>query len=233
MSCEQRENGKFTFKKTGYTQIMRATRNMFQALDNFNYEIALCLYNTLNESKIKKNKKASYEFIQSQISNNMYMDYNQEYRRILKKSVMVENTYCFEIDHVCINMALNEIFRNENNTRLKPRRSAYPKLTNKDKSFIREFNDLIWISFKEEDYSFEWTVRQGNKTVNDANNHYITGIFFKIVSEYNWKIGERGETVSVVENFDDNPCANDTVSETTRYYEKLSKKKSNSKKKYH
>ena len=99
-----------------------------------------------------------------------------------------------------------------------------PKLTNKDKSFHKAFNDLIAITFEAESKTFEWSVRSGNRTVDAADCHYVTKVLFKIVREYDWKIGERGETVCVSESFDDDPCTPDQVSEVTRSYEKLSKK---------
>jgi hypothetical protein len=231
MSCEQREHGTFGFKQTGYTQIMRSVREMFQALDNYRYEVAVCMYEALKEKKVKKDHKATFKFIDENTSNNMYRCYHKEYMSMFKV-YQVENKYGFEIDSDCIEMALKEIYRNDNNTRLKPRRSAYPKLTNKDKSFEKEFgDDLITICFMEKSLQFTWTVRDGNRTVDRADDHYMTGIFFKIVSNYKWKIGEGGETVCVSESFDDDPCTPDSCASTTRLYENLSKKQLASRKK--
>ena len=230
MSCEQRENGTFRFKQTGYTQIMRSIREMFRAMDNYHYEVAVCIYEVLKENKVKKNGDDSYNFIRENIGNDRYKTYHQEYMSIFKTH-SVKNAYGFEIDHECINVALDEIFRNKNNTRLKPRRSAYPKLTNKDKGFQKEFNELIWITLSDKDKTVDWSVREGNRTVNEANGHYITSIFFKLLRDYKWKIGEGGETVCVSESFNDDPCSPDSDSETTRCYQKLSQKQIASKKK--
>ncbi len=232
MSCEQRENGTFTFKKSGYTKVMREVRTMFQALDNYRYDVAVCIYELLKENKVKKNIKETNKFISSLVGKDRYTSYADEYKKAFKL-YSITNIYGFEVDEDCLEMALKEIYRNNNNTRLKPRRSAYPKLINKDKSFSKSFKDLIYITLEEETLSLSWSVRQGNRTVDEADNHYITTALFKILNDYEWKIGEGGKTVCVSENFDDDPCTPDMLPHTTRTYEKLSKKQIAARKRMH
>jgi hypothetical protein len=252
MSCEQRENGTFYFKQSGYTEIMRTIRGVFQEFDAFRFEIAVSIYDALKLNKIKKNKKAALKFLDTvgatnksnaadmhaynhrnfaTLNNNYELYLHTHYINMLSAQ-KISNPHRFEIDKQCIALALDEIFRNENNTMLKPRRTAFPKLTNKDKSFSREFGYWIQISLDGDKKTINWSVESGNRSVDNSEDHYMTKIFFSLLDSYNWKIGEHGETVCVAESFDDDPCSADSEAYTTRSYIKLSKKQLKEKEKF-
>lgn len=226
MSCEQRENGSFNFKKAGFNKVMRSVRELFQEFDQFQFECATAIYEFLKANKVKKNKEDSLKFLLdgSYFSNNDCLD--DAGSSILKRmrEMSFYPSFSFSLSHDIVHGALDEIFRNDNNTRLKPRRIAFPKLTNKDRTFSRTFNDLITISSVEDDNCIYWSVRSGNRSVDNSLDNPVTSKFFKIIEQYDWKYGERGSTTCVSESFDDDPCSSDDCVEKTRCFEKLTKK---------
>lgn len=233
MSCQQRENGSFNFKKTGYTEVMRDVRKLFQEYEDYSFKVALVIYEALKENKIKKNIPASKLFLRSKMENEINIctgmvseeDINRHYLKKLGVRC-IENNHDFLIDKPCIEMALNEIFRNDNNTRLKPRRSAFPKLTNKDKSFEKTFApyELFTITANHESNSMGWSVSEGNRSVDNSEYHFMAIAFFKILDNYKWKTGENGHTTCVSENFDDDDCTPDSLAHITREWACKTKK---------
>ncbi len=223
MSCNQRETGTFKFKKAGYNEVMRKTREMLQVFTDYQFSISELIYAYLKENKVKKNKTSAINTLT--VDHGQYHSFSTSHISRIINSRSLKNDYKFKVDQECVDTALAEIFRNDNNTLLKPRKSAFPRLTNKDKSFSAWFmDDTISISFNHESNSVEWGVEEGNRTVDDSEYHYITLAFFSILRNYEWKHGERGETICVSENFDDDPSTPDSCSDTTRIYEKLTKK---------
>jgi len=192
MSTNQSERGSFKLKKTNYIKVMRQLRDMFNDYHNYNHTMAVALYEILKENKIKKNRSSARDFLDS-----IELSHNTKIRSI-------KNDWGFKPDGDSIYTALNEIFRNDNNTILKPRRSEYPKLTNKEKSINLYHDSLeLTISASEKDETIYWDVNEGNHNCDAVDGCALEKAFFKILRTHKWGKNEGGSIRRKVESMSD------------------------------
>lgn len=181
MAIDQSSYGSFQFKKTNYLKVMRLLRDRLNEFHNYNHEVAVVFYETLKENKIKKNFNDALDYLYSIDCDNL----------IKRKGV--KNASVFGMDSDSIHFALSEIFRNNNNTILKPRRSVYPKLINKQKSFFIEFETAqLTISASENTHSITWRIAENNRNVDRVSDSFYSNLLFPILNEYKWSKGEGG-----------------------------------------
>lgn len=181
MSMDQSAYGSFKFKKTNYLKVMRLLRDRLNEFHNYNHEVATVFYDFLKENKIKKNFNDASNFL-----------YDNNLDRLIERKG-VKNASIFGIDSDSIHFALSEMFRNNNNTILKPRRSAYPKLINKQKSFYIEFETAqLTISANESSNSITWRIAENNRNVDRVSNSFYSALLFPILHDYKWSKGEGG-----------------------------------------
>ena len=225
MSCRENEEGRFYFKKPGFNKVMKELRVFIQAWNEYQYNSAIAIYNGLIENKIKKNKDAVTLFLLKDERE----DFHHKHSEIMKtlNFPFIKNDFNFRIDVTTAELALKEMFRGKPNTLLKPRRSAYPKLTNKDREFYCCFSEIIEISCK--DNVVNWSVIQGNRSVDESIGHFAEKFFFKVLTDYEWKAKEGGSTISYSENFEYNEHdyksdEEEYIENTTRVFKKFTTK---------
>lgn len=194
MSQDQSEYGSFSLKKTNYTKLMRELRGSLNDYYNYSHELAVAIYEILKENKVKKNSSSASEYLY-EISLSRHSKVNK-----------LKNSDIFKPTSESIHNALEEMFRNQNNTILKPRRSAYPKLTNKQKSFSIDFEDLeATISASESSNTLSWQVGENNHNCDHADDFFMKNLFFKILATHKWGKSEGGSVTRQDESMSDDP----------------------------
>lgn len=200
MALEQSLYGSFSFNKMNYIKAMRKLRDKVNDYHNYNYELSIIIYNLLKKNKVKKNEYDAYKFIHS-IDLDLF---------VCKNNIKDSSKFCPNNDS--IQFALDEIFRNENNTILKPRRSAYPKLTNKDKSLFLEVNCYsISIVASIKSATLKINVGSGKNNCRNAERFQMYKEFFSIINANTWSKKEGGfvtETEESTSDFEDDDLYN-------------------------
>lgn len=205
MSCNNQETGDIQFTKTGYTKIIGAYRKAYNEYINNVFDIAMTIHSQLHSIKggsaTKRRKEKANELLSSHDATHYSF------------SSMCHTALKFHIQSELIYLIKAELFRGKNGTLTKPRRSAFPKLTNKDRTFDLHDGELS-VSFKDaytDTYGWkvcggkqkpltrdvmptiEWRVDENNRAVERAHNTPIAKLLFdKVLKHYTWKRNEGG-----------------------------------------
>lgn len=195
MSCNNSENGNIEFTKSGYQVVLTAFRKAYNDYIDSVYASALSSYDKLAAIKggsASKKRREAFKAMKG---------YNSDYY-----SEML-NGKAIPCDLMCtIN---DEMFRGANGALTKPRRSHFPKLTNKDRSFDLgefSFNDSkttvvgLEVSSKgnreitnTSQPRIEWRVDENNHAVEAAHACPLSKLLFNnVLRNYKWKKGEGG-----------------------------------------
>lgn len=213
MSQEQSLHASYKFNKTNFSKVRGYLRDRLNEIHDFNHLVAVAIYDLLKKNKIKKNRNDVINYLDSLNFNDM-----STFRKIRCR------TY-HSVDTDSIYLAIDEILRNDNNTFLKPRRSAYPKLTNKDKSFsVTTERYDITIRAKEESSILSLNIRMGNRSVDNTEFKQEVSAFFSVINSHTWKRNEGGFIETETENFCDDEGQPRYVIETKGYQGSIGEK---------
>jgi len=185
MSTDTKESGSIKFTAKGYASVLSAMRTAYNERQDFFYEIAMNLYTLCLSDKKKYTKSFFIEGYDSFID---LADYGEAIRYA---GCPTHPRYFAEAD--TIYFILNEIFRNNKGkgTALKPRKSRFVKLTNKDHS-IKINISFGSISLSKEHKTLYWLVEENNRSVEAARSHCMSGIMFRTLMKHQWARGEGG-----------------------------------------
>jgi hypothetical protein len=183
MSKYEEERGTIQFTKTGYMQVIRDVRklyntymkNVFQGALNIHAELAKIKGRGSNEKRISA-----------------FNEYTSGRKRIyLKKEGQYRST------ELIINCELwwtirEEMFRGKGGTLCKPRKAAFKTLTNKETSFSIDYIDEADLSFSLDSLCMDWSVDRNNHAVDRAHENPIAKLVFSYLSNYKWRRNEGG-----------------------------------------
>lgn len=192
MSENQSLHGSFKLNKKNYMIVMRDLRQKINDFNEYNYNVSIMLYDLLKLNKIKKNSSAAWDYIRNS---------DFEFHHGLKT---IKNNNIFKPTSSAIEFTINEMFRNNNNTILKPRKNIFPKLTNKNTS-IYFIEDNLQLSIVADCISSTFSIRveRNNKNVDKARNHPLFDIFFHILKSHSWAKKEGGFVREETESMSD------------------------------
>lgn len=178
MTCMSEEKGTISFTQTGYMDVMRQIRKSYNDHINDVYAAALALHAKLaamSGGKVSEKRKALFKDHVTDFR--FYWGYN-------------DKVVCDDYD-LC-QLVQTEMFRGANGKLTKPRRSAFPKLTNKIASFVFYCGTEGSVSLNEKTNSIRWEVDENNHAVEHARNSILGGRFIGILHKYKWRRNEGG-----------------------------------------
>ncbi|MGD1524085.1 hypothetical protein [Vibrio owensii] len=188
MSNNQESHGTISFTKTGYSEVSKAMRDIFNAYQEKKYQIALRLHAKLKANpKLLKKNDSDDERINSLFPQPADLDFSyRTFRRV--KSVEQSLTYSEkeEIHQI--------LFRGKNGALCKPRQSDFKHLNNRQSSFTIDIGyDEAHISFSKDSSCITITVDRNNRSVDNAYNHELfSKLFSYLNSKYKWRKKEGG-----------------------------------------
>ena len=182
MSKNENERGNISFTKTGYMQVIREVRKLYNAHITKIYQGALELHAEL--AKItgrgaNDKRKALFEEYQH---GQKYLRAKVSEFRFEKLSISYELWYAIK----------DEMFRGKGGTLCKPRKSAFKTITNKEASFSLPYIEETDLSFSLESLNMSWSVGRNNRSVERAHENAIARLVFDYLGKYKWRRGEGG-----------------------------------------
>jgi hypothetical protein len=190
MSHNEGQSGTLNFTQAGYKHVMREMRNRFNHHINEIYDHTLlvhALLTAMTGAKISQRRKT------------MFIDMLKVERTgssitVDKKSMPVDySMQCF---------IEGEMFRGTSQGLTKPRRSAFPKLTNKQSTFKIDCGDGS-LTFCEDRLSVSWYTEYDTNAVENARDSFMSREFIDFLKDYKWKRAEGG----IFQYWDDGPMS--------------------------
>ncbi|MFS1428200.1 hypothetical protein LMH73_013825 [Vibrio splendidus] len=201
MSKNQEQFGKYTFNKSNFTKTSVKLRKLFNDYHDYSYAVALGVYEYLKVNKVKLDDVRSCYGLNIDSST---LKNTSQVRSALQQLKI--NHRHFDVCSDLMDFMFDEIYRSKTNKNaiLKPRRSAFPKITNKEKSFsiyfpIRE----LTISANSDNLSFTWKIEMNNRNVDRVENGFYSALLFPILNEHKWGRGEGGYVKTTEESMSD------------------------------
>lgn len=182
MSKYENENGSISFTKTGYMQVIRDVRKLYNAHITKIYQGALELHAELAKITGRgANDKRKALFEQYQNGQKDLRAKVSEYRSE-KLDVSYELWYVIK----------DEMFRGKGGALCKPRKSAFKTITNKETTFSLPYIEETDLSFLLDTLSMSWSVERNNHSVDRAHENAIARLVFDYLGKYKWRRGEGG-----------------------------------------
>lgn len=184
MSCNNYEDTTIFFTKSGFNNVIKKIKELYNERESFYYESALSLYDYFLLKKVKKEKDAL-----SLLGENF--DNNDNF--FLSGVVAKNNNISYCAFH---NRLLRELFRGKDGGLTKPRKSAFEKLKTTDRNFSIDVNSgLIHVIDGANGYIIGMTSEENNHAVErfDSDN-MVHSIKKYLNKEYKWKRSEGGVT---------------------------------------
>ncbi|WP_210499451.1 hypothetical protein [Vibrio crassostreae] len=203
MSLEQGQRGSYKFNKTNFPKVSIKFRKLFNEYHDFSHAVALGIYEILKSQKVKADD--AERFIWDLPSNAPKTNFTIR-KVLMEKKVRTD----FELDQDLIEFIVAEVYRSQSNKNaiLKPRRSAFPKITNKEKTFSIDFECReLSITVNESTQSVHWKIDQNNRNVDRVEQGFYGKLLFPVLSEHKWARGEGGYLKTIEENLDDSEYA--------------------------
>lgn len=224
MSLDQGQRAEFRFNKTNFAKISKKIRENINAYHQYCFDVAIVIYNELKTNKVKKEHKIAYDFIIDKMRTKQLVRY-VGYQTVLCGSGLtgynqITNDFRMTLTDDIIYTALNEIFRNNNKTLLKPRRSAYPHIKNTQKSFGVDFEcGEVSIGVNANTLTVSWEIQMNNHAVDNKEDMFYGRLLFPIIRAHKWGRKETGTLINKIESTDDSYDADRYIYDYTYYGE--------------
>lgn len=182
MSTAQIEYGTIKFTKTGYMEMVRHVRTVYNDFLDSQYQFALQVFELAKTKGLKSPSEVNDKLLTL-----VKVNYLDTYR--IKGSP--SSTKALITDHELFSIN-QELFRGKNNALCKPRKSAFKRLTNKDVSFSMDC-DCGTLTFNSDHQYIHWYVSENNHSVDSSHEHTLASTIFNFLdNDYKWKRGEGG-----------------------------------------
>jgi hypothetical protein len=193
MSRYESEWGDIYFSKTGYPTFVRAFRTNYNKYIDEVFAIAQAAYEHLSNIKGAGNTKKRHAAWAAIVDEN-------------RINLHVPGCYArhgFSIEENDIETLQEELFRGGvskggdfgNGTLTKPRKSSFPRLTNKQLAFTVDCSSEAYLSFNKLNDGrgcINWRVEENNHSIDKARGSRCYGIFKATLSAYTWRRNEGG-----------------------------------------
>jgi hypothetical protein len=189
MSTREGQHGHITFTRTGYTQFVRDLRARYNAYQDRGFDAAQAAYALLNKIEGRGSAQARRDALE-QVRWVPEPRYTARYiQQVTMKTAQGNLTFDGELTWP-IKQAL---FRNKAQTLLKPRRSDFPRLTNKVKAWSMEVNELyVTLTPTDSGGELSWHIEYGSNNVRHANSTRLSQLVLEALAKHPWKRGEGG-----------------------------------------
>lgn len=180
MSNNTRESGNIRLTKTGYQQLIRATRTAFNAYYAMAYKKALEMHKELSTLKGRG-------VTQAQIETFNRWDNGRHTLNLKTGSVTLDSTLVYLIR--------TELFRGKDGKLTLPRKSAFPYFNNTQQEFKVTIADCAYIEFTKNttgEGNAYWFVSEGNNTVREAKYSGAFDVLSDVLAAYKFKRNEGG-----------------------------------------
>lgn len=197
MSIDQSQYGEYKFNTANFAKVSDKLKAHFNSYHTYSYAVAMGIYDVLKSNKVKPDEAESFLFNQGDLS------YNRFVRASLNR--MGFGNSVFEITPDLTSKCISEIYRSKKNENsiMKPRIAAFPKILVRDKSFSLEFEqEGITISVDEKSKMVSWNVARCNHAVDRVENGFYRKLLFPILRDHQWENGEGGYLTTHEENLD-------------------------------
>lgn len=218
MALDQAQHASYKFGKTNFSKVAKLFRDRFNTFHDFSHAIALGIYDLLKENKVKE--KNALDFLRD-----VSVSSNHRVRKHLADKNL--NLRELKVEREIIHLALAEIYRKgDGKSILKPRRSAYPKITNKQKSFSIYIEDKeLEIAVNEKTLSVSWDIAMNNHNVDSVENSCYDFLFWDIlIFKVKWGRNEGGYCKTTEESTSDDPYDDRFNTHESRYYGPVGKR---------
>lgn len=183
MSKYEEERGTIQFTKTGYMQVIREVRKIYNTYISNVYKGVLNIHVELSKIKGRgshdKRLLALNEYIHGR--KRIHVKKAGEYRA---KQLAISHELWWDIK--------KELFRGKGGTLCKPRKSAFKAITNKETSFSFDYIDEADMSFSFQTLSMEWYVDRNTRSVERAHENPLAKLVFGYLNNYKWRRNEGG-----------------------------------------
>lgn len=217
MALDQSQHASYKFGKTNFSKVAKSFRDRFNLFHDFSHAIALGLYDCLKENKVKE--KNAMDFIyEKDIAHSFLVR-----KYVIEKGIDIKY---LKVENHIIDLAIEEIYRKgDGKSILKPRRSAYPKITNKQKSFSIYIQDKdLKIVVNEKTLSVSWDISMNNRNVDAVNRSSYNYLFWNVLdNDVKWGRNEGGYCKTTEESNSDDPYDDRFNTHYSHYYGSLGK----------
>lgn len=222
MALNQSQYASYKIGQSKFPKVAKQFRDAFNQFHDFNFAIALGCYDILKSNKVKKHDAFDFLYCTKNITENSIAF---EHARKLKD---IRN---FKIDDDMIYTAIDEIYRKgDGKTILKPRRIAYPKITNKEKVFCLKFETKeLCITVNGENNTVSWQIDMNNRNVDRVENGFYGSLFWSIVHNIKWGRNEGGFCKTTEESTSDDPYDDRYNHDYSAYYGSIGEREQDSK----
>lgn len=175
-----------SFSKTNMPKVTKGIRDIYNEYMDYLYDVSLALYDKIKKEKLKT---------KSDVINHFNFDCGSSWSF---PSMPRSNKFHVPVYTKDSDTILDELFRGKSVT--KPRKSAFKKLTSKDKSFNIESSSLSGWSINSEESEVLFSTDYNNHSADDIDLPLSKTILNYLVANRKWGRSEGGFSMYQSEN---------------------------------